>query len=198
MEALEDIDYNAIKDVLCQPNTEWNISGKNPGTINRPNLLPEVKLWNTIVKRNLMPTSHNQMVNRKSPKLLRHQPLPPELKKNREPHNQPHHLLNPKEAPMPPQQLKAALPPHQLLQQQQQSPNHHLPTQQKLPRSTSCNCAIKSSGLKPSSSNLLQSLRKRKTPAARIIQEDHSLEEQPPYPVVAHPNEQSFPLPAKR
>ncbi|KAK8655873.1 hypothetical protein V6N13_108438 [Hibiscus sabdariffa] len=65
MEALEDVDYNAIKDSLCLSNTEWNITGKNPGTINRPNLLPEAKLWNTIVKRNIMPISHNQMVDRK-------------------------------------------------------------------------------------------------------------------------------------
>ncbi|KAK8985092.1 hypothetical protein V6N11_076783 [Hibiscus sabdariffa] len=50
MKALEDIDYNSIKDVLCQPGTEWNIIDKNPGTISRPNLLPEAKLWNTIVK----------------------------------------------------------------------------------------------------------------------------------------------------
>ncbi|KAK8565370.1 hypothetical protein V6N12_058933 [Hibiscus sabdariffa] len=27
-------------------------------------LLPEAKLWNTFVKRNLMPTSHNQTVDR--------------------------------------------------------------------------------------------------------------------------------------
>ncbi|KAK8560042.1 hypothetical protein V6N12_012848 [Hibiscus sabdariffa] len=65
MEALEDVDYNAIKDALCLPNTEWNITGKNPGTVSRHNLLPEAKLWNTIVKRNIMPTSHNQMVDRK-------------------------------------------------------------------------------------------------------------------------------------
>ncbi|KAK8998086.1 hypothetical protein V6N11_012618 [Hibiscus sabdariffa] len=65
MEALEDIDYNSIKDALCRPETEWNIIEKNQGTINRPNLLLEAKLWNTIVKRNLMPTSHNQTVDRK-------------------------------------------------------------------------------------------------------------------------------------
>ncbi|KAK8565016.1 hypothetical protein V6N12_058592 [Hibiscus sabdariffa] len=40
------------------------MTGKNPGTINRPCLLPEAKLWNTFVKRNLMPTSHNQTVDR--------------------------------------------------------------------------------------------------------------------------------------
>ncbi|KAK8600054.1 hypothetical protein V6N12_049914 [Hibiscus sabdariffa] len=65
MDALEDIDYNAIKDALCLPNTEWNITGKNPGTISRPNLLPKAKLWNTIVKRNIMPTAHNQTVDQK-------------------------------------------------------------------------------------------------------------------------------------
>ncbi|KAK8995293.1 hypothetical protein V6N11_069732 [Hibiscus sabdariffa] len=61
--ALEDIDFNAIKDVLYQPRTNWNTTGRNPGAISRPNLLPEAKLWNTIVKRNLMPTSHNQTVD---------------------------------------------------------------------------------------------------------------------------------------
>ncbi|KAK8715477.1 hypothetical protein V6N13_042811 [Hibiscus sabdariffa] len=61
---LEDIDYNTIKDQLCMPGTDWNITGKNPGTISRPCLLPEAKLWNTFVKRNLMPTSHNQTVDR--------------------------------------------------------------------------------------------------------------------------------------
>ncbi|KAK8590049.1 hypothetical protein V6N13_088840 [Hibiscus sabdariffa] len=55
--ALEDVDYNTIKDQLC-------MSGTNPGTISRPHLLPEAKLWNTFVKRNLMPTSHNQTVDR--------------------------------------------------------------------------------------------------------------------------------------
>ncbi|KAK8685791.1 hypothetical protein V6N13_124825 [Hibiscus sabdariffa] len=52
--ALEDVDYNTIKDQLCLPGIEWNIGGKNPGTISRPNLLPEAKLWNTFVKWNLM------------------------------------------------------------------------------------------------------------------------------------------------
>ncbi|KAK8662649.1 hypothetical protein V6N13_024540 [Hibiscus sabdariffa] len=65
MAALEDIDYDTIKDQLCMPGTDWNITGKNPGTVNRPNLLSKAKLWNTIVKRNLMPTSHNQTVDRK-------------------------------------------------------------------------------------------------------------------------------------
>ncbi|KAK9018904.1 hypothetical protein V6N11_033949 [Hibiscus sabdariffa] len=62
--ALEDVDYDIIKDQLCLPGTTWNITGKNPGTVSRPQLLPEVKLWNTFIKRNLMPTSHNQTVDR--------------------------------------------------------------------------------------------------------------------------------------
>ncbi|KAK8976067.1 hypothetical protein V6N11_000335 [Hibiscus sabdariffa] len=62
--ALEDVDYDIIKDQLCLPGTTWNITGKNPGTISRPQLLPEAKLWNTFVKRNLMPTFHNQTVDR--------------------------------------------------------------------------------------------------------------------------------------
>ncbi|KAK8690853.1 hypothetical protein V6N13_074379 [Hibiscus sabdariffa] len=37
---------------------------KNPKTINRPHLQPEAKLWNIFVKWNLMPTSHNQTVDR--------------------------------------------------------------------------------------------------------------------------------------
>ncbi|KAK9018435.1 hypothetical protein V6N11_001411 [Hibiscus sabdariffa] len=57
--ALEDVDYDTIKDQLCMPGTEWNITGKNLGTISHPRLLPDAKLWNTFVKRNLMPTSHN-------------------------------------------------------------------------------------------------------------------------------------------
>ncbi|KAK8512045.1 hypothetical protein V6N12_018526 [Hibiscus sabdariffa] len=62
--ALEDVDYDIIKDQLCLSGTTWNITGKNPGTISRPQLLPEEKLWNTFVKRSLMPTSHNQTVDR--------------------------------------------------------------------------------------------------------------------------------------
>ncbi|KAK8533037.1 hypothetical protein V6N12_076318 [Hibiscus sabdariffa] len=61
---LEDVDYDITKDQLCLPGTTWNITGKNPGTISRPQLLPELKLWNTFVKRNLMLTSHNQTVDR--------------------------------------------------------------------------------------------------------------------------------------
>ncbi|KAK8698103.1 hypothetical protein V6N13_114234 [Hibiscus sabdariffa] len=61
---LEEEDFEVIKDFLCQPNTEWNTTGRNPNSVSRPNLLPEAKLWNTFVKRNIMPTSHNQTVDR--------------------------------------------------------------------------------------------------------------------------------------
>ncbi|KAK8977458.1 hypothetical protein V6N11_008373 [Hibiscus sabdariffa] len=61
--ALEDINFNAIKDVLCQPGTKWNTTGRNPRAINRPNLLSKAKLWNTILKRNLLPTPQNQTVD---------------------------------------------------------------------------------------------------------------------------------------
>ncbi|KAL4333413.1 hypothetical protein GQ457_07G007040 [Hibiscus cannabinus] len=60
----EEEDYEVIKDVLCLPNTEWNTTDKNPNSVSRLSLLPEAKLWNTFVKRNLMPTSHNQTVDR--------------------------------------------------------------------------------------------------------------------------------------
>ncbi|KAK8597241.1 hypothetical protein V6N13_001882 [Hibiscus sabdariffa] len=61
---LEDEDLDTIKDQLCEQGTKWNIKGKNPKIISRPHLQPEAKLWNTFVKRNLMPTSHNQIVDR--------------------------------------------------------------------------------------------------------------------------------------
>ncbi|KAK8636487.1 hypothetical protein V6N13_124233 [Hibiscus sabdariffa] len=61
---LQDEDLDTIKDQLCKQGTEWNVKGKNPKTISRPHLQPEAKLWNTFVKRNLMPTSHNQTVDR--------------------------------------------------------------------------------------------------------------------------------------
>ncbi|KAK9046150.1 hypothetical protein V6N11_052050 [Hibiscus sabdariffa] len=64
LEGFEEEDYEVIKDVLCLPNTEWNTTGRNPNSVSRLSLLPEVKLWNTFVKRNLMPTSHNQTVDR--------------------------------------------------------------------------------------------------------------------------------------
>ncbi|KAK9031838.1 hypothetical protein V6N11_056124 [Hibiscus sabdariffa] len=57
-------DYEVIKDFLCLPNTEWNTTGRNPNSVSHPSLLPEAKLWNTFVKRNLMPPSHNQTVDR--------------------------------------------------------------------------------------------------------------------------------------
>ncbi|KAK8578733.1 hypothetical protein V6N12_069077 [Hibiscus sabdariffa] len=64
IDVLEEEDLVTIKDQLCQPGTAWNVRGKNPKTISRPQLQPEAKLWNTFVKRNLMPTSHNQTVDR--------------------------------------------------------------------------------------------------------------------------------------
>ncbi|KAL4303571.1 hypothetical protein GQ457_10G009350 [Hibiscus cannabinus] len=64
IDILEDEDFNTIKDQLCKPGTEWNTKGKNPGTISRSCLQPEAQLWNTFLKRNLMPTSHNQTVDR--------------------------------------------------------------------------------------------------------------------------------------
>ncbi|KAL4301864.1 hypothetical protein GQ457_10G010310 [Hibiscus cannabinus] len=60
----EEEDYEVIKDVLCLPNTKWNTMGRNPNSVSRLSLLPEAKLWNTFVKRNLMPTSHNQTVDK--------------------------------------------------------------------------------------------------------------------------------------
>ncbi|KAK8704975.1 hypothetical protein V6N13_048586 [Hibiscus sabdariffa] len=56
--------FGHLKDQLCEPGTAWNVRGKNPKTISRPHLQPEAKLWNTFVKRNLIPTSHNQTVDR--------------------------------------------------------------------------------------------------------------------------------------
>ncbi|KAK8652394.1 hypothetical protein V6N13_061412 [Hibiscus sabdariffa] len=64
IEVLEEEDLDTIKDQLREPGTAWNVRGKNPKTISRPHLQPEAKLWNTFVKRNLMPTSHNQTVDR--------------------------------------------------------------------------------------------------------------------------------------
>ncbi|KAK8636834.1 hypothetical protein V6N13_064271 [Hibiscus sabdariffa] len=62
--ALEDEDYETIKDYLCLEGTAWNTTGRNPHSVSRTQLLPEAKLWNTFVKRNLLPTSHNQTVDR--------------------------------------------------------------------------------------------------------------------------------------
>ncbi|KAK8589712.1 hypothetical protein V6N13_088531 [Hibiscus sabdariffa] len=58
------LEEDNIKDQLCLSGTEWNTTGKNPWTTSCPRLLPEAKLWNTFVKRNIMPTSHNQTVDR--------------------------------------------------------------------------------------------------------------------------------------
>ncbi|KAL4323816.1 hypothetical protein GQ457_11G028070 [Hibiscus cannabinus] len=64
MGGFEEEDYEVIKNILCLPNTEWNTTGRNPNSVSRLSLLPETKLRNTFVKRNLMPTSHNQTVDR--------------------------------------------------------------------------------------------------------------------------------------
>ncbi|KAK8672301.1 hypothetical protein V6N13_110674 [Hibiscus sabdariffa] len=64
LEGFEEEDHEVIKNILCLPNTEWNTTGRNPKSGSRLSLLPEAKLWNTFVKRNLMPTSHNQTVDR--------------------------------------------------------------------------------------------------------------------------------------
>ncbi|KAL4290761.1 hypothetical protein GQ457_14G013540 [Hibiscus cannabinus] len=53
--------YTNIKDQLCIHNTPWN-GGRNLGIVNRNNLRPEAKLWNTFIKRNNIPTSHNHTV----------------------------------------------------------------------------------------------------------------------------------------
>ncbi|KAK8640255.1 hypothetical protein V6N13_008014 [Hibiscus sabdariffa] len=62
--ALEEEDFEQIKDFLCEEGTVWNTTGRNPHSVSRPNLRPDAKLWNTFVKRNIMPTSHNQTVDR--------------------------------------------------------------------------------------------------------------------------------------
>ncbi|KAK8510974.1 hypothetical protein V6N12_036886 [Hibiscus sabdariffa] len=64
LRGLEEEDYETIKDFLCEQGTEWNTTGKNPHSVSRPSLWPEAKLWKTFVKRNLMPTSHNQTFDR--------------------------------------------------------------------------------------------------------------------------------------
>ncbi|KAK8698105.1 hypothetical protein V6N13_114236 [Hibiscus sabdariffa] len=64
LEGFEEEDYEVIKNILCLPNTERNTTGRNPNSVSRLSLLPETKLWNTFVKRNLIPTSHNQTVDR--------------------------------------------------------------------------------------------------------------------------------------
>ncbi|KAK8649181.1 hypothetical protein V6N13_129915 [Hibiscus sabdariffa] len=64
LEGFEEEDYEVIKYLLYQPNTQWNTTGRNPYSVSRQSLIPEAKLWNTFVKRNLLPTSHNQTVDR--------------------------------------------------------------------------------------------------------------------------------------
>ncbi|KAK8518027.1 hypothetical protein V6N12_033019 [Hibiscus sabdariffa] len=60
----EEEDFELIKDFLCKEGTAWNTTGRNPDSVSHLSLRPEVKLWNTFVKRNIMPTSHNQTVDR--------------------------------------------------------------------------------------------------------------------------------------
>ncbi|KAK8578446.1 hypothetical protein V6N13_116290 [Hibiscus sabdariffa] len=62
--ALEEEDFKQIKDFLYEEGTAWNTTGRNPHSVSCPNLRPEAKLWNTFVKRNIMPTSHNQKVDK--------------------------------------------------------------------------------------------------------------------------------------
>ncbi|KAL4386154.1 hypothetical protein GQ457_09G019150 [Hibiscus cannabinus] len=64
LEGFEEEDYEVIKNLLCLPNAEWNTTGMNPYSVSRLSLLPEAKLWNTFVKCNILPTSHNQTVDR--------------------------------------------------------------------------------------------------------------------------------------
>ncbi|KAK8597324.1 hypothetical protein V6N12_065795 [Hibiscus sabdariffa] len=64
LSALEDEDFEQIKDYLCEEDTTWNTTGRNPHSVSHLSLRPEAKLWNTFVKRNIMPTSHNQTVDR--------------------------------------------------------------------------------------------------------------------------------------
>ncbi|KAK8525396.1 hypothetical protein V6N12_014088 [Hibiscus sabdariffa] len=64
MEGLEDEDYDTIRDFLYEEGTAWNTTGRNPHSVSRPSLRPEARLWNTFVKRNIIPTSHNQTVDR--------------------------------------------------------------------------------------------------------------------------------------
>ncbi|KAK8574901.1 hypothetical protein V6N12_062578 [Hibiscus sabdariffa] len=60
----EEEDFELIKDYLCEEGTAWNTTGRNPHSVSRTSLRPEAKLWNTFVKRNIMPTFHNQTVDR--------------------------------------------------------------------------------------------------------------------------------------
>ncbi|KAL4368762.1 hypothetical protein GQ457_05G018010 [Hibiscus cannabinus] len=56
---LEEEDYETIKDFLYEEGIAWNSTGRSPHSVSCPSLRLEAKLWNTFVKRNLMPTSHN-------------------------------------------------------------------------------------------------------------------------------------------
>ncbi|KAK8652057.1 hypothetical protein V6N13_061081 [Hibiscus sabdariffa] len=64
LSAVEDEDFEQIKDFLCEVGTAWNTTGRNLHSVSRLSLRPDAKLWNTFVKRNIMPTSHNQTVDR--------------------------------------------------------------------------------------------------------------------------------------
>ncbi|KAK8554293.1 hypothetical protein V6N12_031258 [Hibiscus sabdariffa] len=64
LNAFEEEDFEQVKDFLCEEGTGWNTTGRNPHSVSRPSLRPEAKLWNTFVKRNIIPTSHNQTVDR--------------------------------------------------------------------------------------------------------------------------------------
>ncbi|KAK9000903.1 hypothetical protein V6N11_081384 [Hibiscus sabdariffa] len=50
---LEEEDFNTIKDQLCKQDSEWNIKGKNLGTISRPHLQPEAKFMEHVCKAKL-------------------------------------------------------------------------------------------------------------------------------------------------
>ena len=64
MEDITNEDYELIKDDLCYANTNWETSSHR-GSVARQNLKPEAKLWNTFVKRQLIPTSHNNTVDKR-------------------------------------------------------------------------------------------------------------------------------------
>ncbi|KAK8656815.1 hypothetical protein V6N13_098750 [Hibiscus sabdariffa] len=64
LSAFKEEDFEQVKDFLCEEGTAWNTTGINQHSVSRPSLRPEAKLWNTFVKRNIMPTSHNQTVDR--------------------------------------------------------------------------------------------------------------------------------------
>ncbi|KAK8996662.1 hypothetical protein V6N11_081928 [Hibiscus sabdariffa] len=59
----EEEDFELIKDYLYEEGTAWNTTGRNPHSVSRLSLRPKTKLWNTFVKHNIMPTSHNQTVD---------------------------------------------------------------------------------------------------------------------------------------